>query len=172
MIKQNGYLENLFSNTWTEHAKWIRLSCFQGSHFVCVVGWEWCVLMYPWYDNEVCMEVTWCRDGCVGVGWGCVCGVWGGWVSEFWTNGIVYMLILTKGMSTVCLTQFGQKVDWMSFGRTLFSFMLTVNNVRSMRHAIIKQETRQKKLSLQIIIACSKYPLLVNMPWPSDTYTV
>ena len=31
----------------------------------------------------------------------------GGLMSEFWTSGIVYMLILT--MSTVCLTQFGQK---------------------------------------------------------------
>ena len=31
-----------------------------------------------------------------------------------------------------------------------------------MRHAIIKQETRQKKLSLQIIVACNKYLILVN----------
>ena len=40
-------------------------------------------------------------------------GVWGvgRWVSELWTSGIVCMLILTISMSTVCLTQFGQKVD-------------------------------------------------------------
>ena len=49
--------------------------------------------------NEVCMEVTGCGDGCVGVGWGCVWVV-GGWVGEFWTSGIVYMLIFTTGMST------------------------------------------------------------------------
>ena len=37
-------------------------------------------------------------------------GVWvGGWVSEFWTSGIIYVLILTVSMSTVCLTQSGQK---------------------------------------------------------------
>ena len=39
----------------------------------------------------------------------------GGWMSEFWASGIVYMLypglILTISMSIVCLTQFGQKVD-------------------------------------------------------------
>ena len=35
----------------------------------------------------------------------------GGWVSEFWTSDIVYMLILTISMSLVHLTQFGQKVD-------------------------------------------------------------
>ena len=33
----------------------------------------------------------------------------GGWVSEFWTSGMIYMLILS--MSTVSLTQFCQKVD-------------------------------------------------------------
>ena len=44
-------------------------------------------------------------------GGGCVFGGVGRWVSEFWTSGIVYMLILTISMSTVCLTQFGQKVD-------------------------------------------------------------
>ena len=26
----------------------------------------------------------------------------GGWVSEFWASGIVYMLILTISISTVC----------------------------------------------------------------------
>ena len=51
---------------------------------------------------EVCMEVTGCGDGCVAVGLGV-----GGWMCEFWTSGIVYVLILTKSMS---LTQFGQKV--------------------------------------------------------------
>ena len=46
------------------------------------------------------------------LGW--VGRVWdvGVWVSVFWTRGIVYMLILTINMSTVCLTQFGpKKVD-------------------------------------------------------------
>ena len=56
--------------------------------------------------NEVCMVVTGCGDGCVGM-----FGRVGGWVSEFWKSGIVYMLILIISMSTVCLTQFGQKVD-------------------------------------------------------------
>ena len=42
--------------------------------------------------------------------WVCVWGV-GGQVSEFLTSSIVHMLILTISMSTVCLTQFGQKVD-------------------------------------------------------------
>ena len=65
------------------------------------------------------MEVTGCGDGCVGGG--CVLGCVGGWMSGFWTSGIVYMLILTISMSIVCLTQFGQKVDWVSFGKTLFN---------------------------------------------------
>ena len=49
-----------------------------------------------------------CGGGCVGVlmrfvwlgvfGWGWVC-VWACRVSEFWTNGIVYMLTLTISMS-------------------------------------------------------------------------
>ena len=42
-----------------------------------------------------------------GGGW--VSGGVGGWASEFWTSDIVYMLILTISMSTVCLTQFGQE---------------------------------------------------------------
>ena len=48
------------------------------------------------------MEVTGCGDGCVFVGVG-------GWVSEFWTSGIVYMLILTISMSIVCLTNLAKK---------------------------------------------------------------
>ena len=48
----------------------------------------------------------WVWGECVWVGVGMKRGV-GGWVSEFWTSGIVYMLILTINMSTVCLTQFG-----------------------------------------------------------------
>ena len=47
--------------------------------------------------------------GCVVAGFVCIRGC--GWVGEFWTSGIVYMLILTISMSTVCLTQFCQKVD-------------------------------------------------------------
>ena len=42
------------------------------------------------------------------VGLGVCLGVW---VSEFWTSGIVNTLILTISMSTVCVTQFGQKMD-------------------------------------------------------------
>ena len=42
---------------------------------------------------------------------GCVFGGVGRWVSAFWTSGMIYMLILTISMSTVCLTQFDQKVD-------------------------------------------------------------
>ena len=57
------------------------------------------------------------RMGGVGV---CMAVCVSGWVSEFWTSGIVYMLILITSMSTVCLTQFRQKVDWVSFGKTLF----------------------------------------------------
>ena len=77
--------------------------------------------------NEVCMEVTGCGDGCVGMGVGVCFGVWvGGWVSEFWfwTSGIVLMLILTISMSLVCLIQFGQKVDWVSFGKILFNYLI------------------------------------------------
>ena len=40
--------------------------------------------------------------------WGWVCWGGDGWMSEFWTSGIVYMLIPTVSMSIVCLTQ---KVD-------------------------------------------------------------
>ena len=42
---------------------------------------------------------------------GCILGGGDGWVSEFWKSGIVCMLILTISMCTVCLTQFGQKVN-------------------------------------------------------------
>ena len=41
-------------------------------------------------------------------------GVFGevrGYMSEFRTSGIVYMLILTISMSILCLTQFDQKAD-------------------------------------------------------------
>ena len=34
-----------------------------------------------------------------------------GWASEFWTSGIIHMRILTINVSTVSVTQFGQKVD-------------------------------------------------------------
>ena len=40
--------------------------------------------------HEVCMEVTGCWNGCV---WGCVCLGVAGWVSDFWTSGIVYIQI-------------------------------------------------------------------------------
>ena len=42
------------------------------------------------------------------LGYVCVFGFGGEgfWVSEFWTSGIAYMLILPLSMSTVCLTQF------------------------------------------------------------------
>ena len=56
--------------------------------------------------NEVCMEVTGCGDGCIGGRGGCVFQVW---ISEFWTNDIVYMLILTESMRIVCLTQFTER---------------------------------------------------------------
>ena len=37
------------------------------------------------------MNATGCEGGCVGVVFvGC------GWVSDFWTNGIAYMIIFTK----------------------------------------------------------------------------
>ena len=54
---------------------------------------------------------------------GCVLGGVGGWVSEFWISNIVFMLILTKSRSAVCLTQFGQKEDLVSFGKTLFKYI-------------------------------------------------
>ena len=52
------------------------------------------------------MAVTGCGGGCFIGGGGCV----------FWTSGIVYMVILI-----VCLSQFGQKVDCVSFGKMLFN---------------------------------------------------
>ena len=40
------------------------------------------------------------------------------WMSEFWTSGIKFMqATYCQHEYTVCLTQFGQKVDWVSFGR-------------------------------------------------------
>ena len=52
-----------------------------------------------WGGSVGVMRFAW-RSLCVGMGvlgwgWGC------GWVSEFWTSGIVYMLILTIRMSRV-----------------------------------------------------------------------
>ena len=69
-------------------------------------------------ENRVVVMVV-CGGGSVGVlislygghwVWGWVCwggGGWvfgsvGGWMSEFWTSDIVYMLILTISMSKVC----------------------------------------------------------------------
>ena len=79
-------------------------------------GWWWYGMRW-WVCrcvNEVCMEVTGCGWGFWGWGWVfvcvCVCGWVGGWVNEFWTSGIVYMLLLT-------IIQFGQKVDWVSYGK-------------------------------------------------------
>ena len=50
------------------------------------------------------MKVTGCGDGCVGWGGEVFRGV-AGWVSDFCTNSIVQMLILTISMSILCLTQ-------------------------------------------------------------------
>ena len=63
--------------------------------------------------------------------WGCV--YWGGggvyygcgWVVEFWTSGVVYMLILSKGMSAVCLTQFGKKSGLSEFWKNALHFDLS-----------------------------------------------
>ena len=71
----------------------------------------------------VLMRFVWMSLG-VGMGvlgWGWMC-VWGcGWMSEFGTNGIVYMLILTISMNIV----FGQKVDRVSFGK-LFNLCISM----------------------------------------------
>ena len=56
------------------------------------------------------MNVTWCVWGVVCWDGVCVFEGVGGWVSEFWTSGIIYMLN-SLSMSTVCLTQFDQRVD-------------------------------------------------------------
>ena len=46
------------------------------------------------------------------LGWcGFVFGGEGGCLSEFWTSGVVYMMILTTSKTILCLTQFGQKAD-------------------------------------------------------------
>ena len=56
------------------------------------------------------MVVTGCGVGVLGWGGGgVVLRMWR--VSEFWTSGKVYVLIHTINTSTVCLTQFGQKVN-------------------------------------------------------------
>ena len=72
------------------------------------------------------MVVTGCGVGCVGVEV-CVCvlGGVGGWVSEFWTSDTVCMLILIVSMSTVCVTQFCQKVNGVSFAKMFFSWSLS-----------------------------------------------
>ena len=49
------------------------------------------------------------------VGWGV-----GGWVSEFWTSSIVYMLIPTMGMSTVKHFNFAETL----FGELKISVIL------------------------------------------------
>ena len=76
--------------------------------------------MWGWVCGyEVWMEVIECGDRRVGVGRMFVWGVFGGgdgWMIRVYDKWHVYMLILTINMSTVCLTQFGQKVDWVSFG--------------------------------------------------------
>ena len=58
------------------------------------------------------MRFEWLSLG-VGAGilGGGVSGGVGGWVSKFWTNGIVCMLILIISIMTMCLPQFSQKVD-------------------------------------------------------------
>ena len=73
----------------------------------------------------VCVGGGVCGWGCVWGGWGvCVClgvlvGGWvSGWVSEFWTSGIVYMLIRTISVNAVCLTQFEEN-------KTLFNLQIT-----------------------------------------------
>ena len=62
---------------------------FQGSHFACVGGGRM-VVMAVCAGGSVngCMEVTGFGKGVLGWG-GCVFGGVGGWVSEFWTSGIV-----------------------------------------------------------------------------------
>ena len=82
-----------------------KLTCFQGSHFV--LGGEGgmlmvgvCVSMYV----GVLMRFKWQSLGMGWVYWvevGVCFGV-GRWVSEFWTRGMVHiMLILTLSMSTM-----------------------------------------------------------------------
>ena len=88
------------------------------------MGWGWCGCGY---SGWVCECVN--GDGGHWVWDRCVFGV----VGEFWTSGIEYMLILTLSMSTVCLSQFGLKVYWVSFGKhslfysNIFSFDTNVS---------------------------------------------
>ena len=57
------------------------------------------------------------------VGWsGCVLGGVGGWVSEFWTSGLVYMLILTVKHEYSVLNSIWPKSGLSEFGKTLFNF--------------------------------------------------
>ena len=95
----------------------------EGRVVVCVGGSVGVLMRFVWRS--------------LGVGMGCVGGV-GGWVSEFWTSGIVYMLICTLSMSTVCLPHFNQKVDWVSFGKTLFNcshnFHLNIHSSKLFYH--------------------------------------
>ena len=55
--------------------------------------------------NKVCMKITGCGGECVGIGM-CVFGGVNGWVSKFWSSGIIHML---KSMNTVCITKFAKK---------------------------------------------------------------
>ena len=77
--------------------------CVDEGRVVCVGGSVGVLMRFVWRSLGVGMGV---------LRWGRVC-VWGvdGWVSEFLTSGIVYILILRISMSIVCLTQFGQEED-------------------------------------------------------------
>ena len=72
--------------------------------------------------NEVCMEITRCGDGCVGVGVGVCLGC--GWLNEFSTSGIVYMLILTMSMSTVCYLNLAKKCGLSEFWKNTFQMFV------------------------------------------------
>ena len=87
-------------------------------------------MIFVWRSLGVGISVFRSGPACLtvqgGQPWLCHCFRWGGGVfwgvsdrmSEFWTNGIVYVEILT--ISIVCLTQFDQTVNWLSFEKTLF----------------------------------------------------
>ena len=101
MIKQNGYLENLLVFVCVSEGRVVVM-------VVCVGGFVGVLMRFVWRS--------------LGVGMGVCFGLWvGRWV-RFWTHAIDYMPILTIGINTVCLTQFGQKVVWVSFGKTLFKY--------------------------------------------------
>ena len=78
---------------------------------VCVCWSAGVIMKFVWRSQGVGM-------GVLGRG-GDVFGGVAGWDSEFWISGIVYILTLTRSMSTVCLTQYGQKVNLVSFAKTL-----------------------------------------------------